>query len=145
MKTWKICLFAMFLLGICIGVFLCVVGIRLFQCHLFWIIDSRWLVNLSIGREGPLVFLLKVWIHLLECMGFYTIGLLESACETFMDMKNPARDETVHKNDMSKFIEDTNQGTPAKGDPCSFPSFANIGVPLMAMLNIHGLNVGLLI
>jgi hypothetical protein len=47
LKIWKSCLFAMFLLGIFIGVLLCVVGLRLFQCHHFWIIDSGWLTNHS--------------------------------------------------------------------------------------------------
>jgi hypothetical protein len=45
MNIWKICLLAMFLLGIFIGVLLYVVGLRLFQCHPFFIIDSRWLTN----------------------------------------------------------------------------------------------------
>jgi hypothetical protein len=133
----------MFLLGIFIGVFLCVVGLRLFQCHHFWIIDSGWLTNHSTGREGPLVFLLKVWSRLLEGVGFYTTGSPESVRETFMDMNNPTRDEPVHKNDMAKVLEDTNQGTPTQGDSCAFPFFGNVGAPLMATLNILGLNVGL--
>jgi hypothetical protein len=136
-------LLAMFLLGIFSGVLLCIVGLRLCQYHHFWIIDSRWSTNHSAGREGPLVFLLKVWSHLLEGMGFYTTGSSESVCETFMDMNNPTRDEPVHKKDLAKVLEDTNQGTPAQGDSCAFPFFGNIGAPLMATLNIPGLNVGL--
>jgi hypothetical protein len=46
---------------------------------------------------------------------------------------------------MDKFIDDTNQGTPLKGDSCAFPFFGNIDVPLMATLYIFGLNVGLLV
>jgi hypothetical protein len=60
-----------------------------------------------------------------------------------MDMNNPARDEPMHKNDMAKVLEDTNQGTPTQGDSCAFPFFGNVGAPLMATLNILGLNVGL--
>jgi hypothetical protein len=121
LKFWRSCLFVMFLLGIFSGVFLCIVGLRLCQYHHFWIIDSRWSTNHSIGREGPLVFLLKAWSHLLEGMGFYTTGSPESVCETFMDMNNPTRDEPVHKKVMAKFLEDTNQGTPSQGDSCAFP------------------------
>jgi hypothetical protein len=62
-----------------------------------------------------------------------------------LDMKNPTRDEHVHKNDMAKFLEDTNQGTLAQGDSCAFPFFGNIGAPLMTTLNISGFNVGLLV
>jgi hypothetical protein len=133
----------MFLLGIFSGVFLCIVGLRLCLYHHFWIIDSRWSTNHSIGQEGPLVFLLKVWSHLLEGMGFYTTGSPESVCETFSDMNNPTRDEPMHKNVMAKVLEDTNQGTPSQGDSCAFPFFGNVGAPLMATLNIPGLNVGL--
>jgi hypothetical protein len=46
---------------------------------------------------------------------------------------------------MGKNIDDTNQGTRLQGDSCAFPSFRNVGVPLMAMLYILGLNVGLLV
>jgi hypothetical protein len=143
LKFWRSCFLAMFLLGIFSGVFLCIVGLRLCQHHHFWIIDSRWSTNRSTGWEGPLVFLLKVWSHLLEGMGFYTTGSPESVCETFMDMNNPTRDEPMHKKVMAKFLEDTNQGTPSQGDSCAFPFFGNIGAPLMATLNIPGLNVGL--
>jgi hypothetical protein len=58
-------------------------------------------------------------------------------------MKNPTRDEPMHKNDMDKVLEDTNQGTPTQGDSCAFPFFGNIGAPLMVTLNIHELNIGL--
>jgi hypothetical protein len=44
---------------------------------------------------------------------------------------------------MAKVLEDTNQGTPSQGDSCAFPFFGNVGAPLMATLNIPGLNVGL--
>jgi len=135
----------MFLLGIFIGVFLCVVVLRFFQCHNFWIIDSGCLTNHSIGREGSLVFLLKAWIRLLEGVGFYTAGSLELVRETFMDINNPTRDEPVHKKVMAKCFEDKNKGTPTQGDSCVFPSFGNVGAPLMASLNISGLNVGLTI
>jgi hypothetical protein len=60
-----------------------------------------------------------------------------------MDMKNPARYEPMHKKVMSKVLEDTNQGTPSQGDSFSFPFFGNVGSPLMATLNILGLNVAL--
>jgi hypothetical protein len=51
----------------------------------------------------------------------------------------------VHKTFMDKVIDDTNQGTHSQGDPCAFPFFRNVGVPLMATLYIPGLNVGLLV
>jgi hypothetical protein len=44
---------------------------------------------------------------------------------------------------MAKVTDDTNQGTPSQGDSYYFPFFGNIGLPLMAILNIPGLNVGL--
>jgi len=62
-----------------------------------------------------------------------------------MDMNDHTRDETVHKNDMAKVLEDTNQGTPSQRNSCAFPFFGNVGAPLMATLNIIGLNVGLLV
>jgi hypothetical protein len=74
---------------------------------------------------------------------FDNTGSLESVCETFTDLNDPARGETVHKIFMAKVTDDTNQGTPLKGDPCAFPFFGNVGVPLMATLYILGLNVGL--
>jgi hypothetical protein len=49
----------------------------------------------------------------------------------------------MHKNIMAKFLEGTNQETPAQGDSCAFPFFGNVGSPLMATLNILGLIVGL--
>jgi hypothetical protein len=64
-------------------------------------------------------------------------------CETFTDLNDPAREEPVHKIFMAKVPDDTNQGTPSQGDSCAFPFFGNVGVPLMATLNIPGLNVGL--
>ena len=45
--------------------------------------------------------------------------------------------------DMANIPVETNQGTLPKGDPCAFPFFGNVGTPLMATLNIPGLNVGL--
>jgi hypothetical protein len=62
-----------------------------------------------------------------------------------MDMNNPTRDKPVHKNDMAKVLVDTNQGTPAQGDSCDFPFYGNVGAPIMATLNIIGLNEGLLV
>jgi hypothetical protein len=76
-------------------------------------------------------------------MGFYTIDSPESVRKNFLDMNNIARDELVYKKFMAKFLEDTNQGTPAQGDSYAFPFFGNVGAPLMATLNIIGLNVGL--
>jgi hypothetical protein len=145
MRICKICLLVMFLLGIFIGGILCVFFLRLFLCHLFFIIDSEWLTNHSSSQEGPLVFLLKVWSHLLEGMGFNTTGSPNSVRENFMDMKNPTRDEPMHNNDMAKFLEYTNQGIHSQGDSFTFPFFGNVGAPLMATLNIIGLNVGLLV
>jgi hypothetical protein len=84
-----------------------------------------------------------VWSRLLEGVGFYTTGFPESACETFLDVKNPTRDEIAHNNVMEKFLEETNHGTPSQGDSYAFPFFGNIGVHLMATLKIPGLNVGL--
>jgi hypothetical protein len=60
-----------------------------------------------------------------------------------MDLNDPPREEPMHKIFMAKVIVNTNQGTPSQGDSCAFPFFGNIGVPLMATLNILGLNVGL--
>jgi hypothetical protein len=143
LKFWRRCLFAMFLLGIFIGVLLHIVGLRLFHYHCFWIVDLGWSTNCSTSWEGPLVFLLKAWSCLLEGIGFYTTGSPESVCETFLDINNHARDEPMHKKVMAKVLEDTNQGTHAQGDSCAFPFFGNIGAPLMATLNIPKLNVGL--
>jgi hypothetical protein len=78
-------------------------------------------------------------------MGFYTIGSPKSLCENFSNMNNHARDEPVHKKIIAKVLEDTNQGTPSHGNYCDFPFSGNIGSPLMASLNILGLNVGLLV
>jgi hypothetical protein len=44
----------------------------------------------------------------------------------------------VHNNDMAKFLEDKNQGTPSHGISYAFLFFGNIGIPLMATLNIPG-------
>jgi hypothetical protein len=74
---------------------------------------------------------------------FDNTGLPESVCETFTDLNDLARGETVHKIFMAKVTDNTNQGTPLKGDPYAFPFFGNVGVPLMATLYILGLNVGL--
>jgi hypothetical protein len=90
-----------------------------------------------------MVFILKVWIRLLEVVVFYTNGSLESMRENFMDMNNPARYEPMHNKVISKVLEDTNQGNPSQGNYFSFPFFENVSAPLMATLNIHGLNVGL--
>jgi hypothetical protein len=49
----------------------------------------------------------------------------------------------VHKNDMAKFLDDTNQGIPDQGYSYAFPLFGNLGAPFMANLNIPRLNVGL--
>jgi len=65
--------------------------------------------------------------------------------DTSMDMKNHARDEPMNNKFMAKSLEDTNQGTHDQGDSYAFPFFGNVGSPLMATLNIPGLNVGLLI
>jgi hypothetical protein len=100
------------------------------------------LTNLSIGWEGPLVFLLKVLSRLLG-VGSFTIGFPESVSETFTDLKDPTREEPVHNIFMAKFLDDTNQRTPSQWDSCAFHFFGNFGVPLMATLNIPGLNVGL--
>jgi hypothetical protein len=61
----------------------------------------------------------------------------------YMDLNDPAREEHVHKIFMEKVTDDTNQGNPSQGDSYAFPLFGNVGVPLMAMLYIPGLNVGL--
>jgi hypothetical protein len=74
---------------------------------------------------------------------FDNIGSPESVCETFTDLNNPKKGETVHNIFMAKFPGDTNQGAPSQGDSCAFPFIGNIGVPLMATLYIPGLNVGL--
>jgi hypothetical protein len=74
---------------------------------------------------------------------FDTTGLPESVNETFTDLNDPARGETVYRIFMANFTDHTNQGTPLKGDSCAFPFFRNVGVPLMATLYIPELNVGL--
>jgi hypothetical protein len=76
---------------------------------------------------------------------FDTTGSSESVCETFIDLNDPAKGESVHKIFMAKVLNDTNQGTPLQGYSCAFPFFENVGVPLMATLYIPGLNVGLLV
>ena len=55
----------------------------------------------------------------------------------------PVREGFENQLDMANIPMETNQGTLAKGDPCAFPFFGNVGTPLMATLNIPGLNVGL--
>ena len=62
-----------------------------------------------------------------------------------MDLNDPAREEHVHKIFMEKVTDDTNQGNPSQGDSYAFPLFGNVGAPLMATLDIPGLNVGILI
>ena len=74
---------------------------------------------------------------------FDNTGSSESLCETFTDLNNPAKGETMHNIFMAKVPNDTNQGTPSQGYSCAFPFFENVGVPLMATLYIPGLNVGL--
>jgi hypothetical protein len=83
-----------------------------------------------------------VELPLYRCF-FYNTGSPESVCETFTDLNDPARGEPMHNIFMDKVPDDTNQGTPSKGDSCAFPFFGNVGVPLMATLYIPGLNVGL--
>jgi hypothetical protein len=76
---------------------------------------------------------------------FDTTGLLESVCETFTNLNDPARGEPVHRIFMANFPNHTNQGAPSQGDSCAFSFFKNVGVPLMATLYIPGLNVELLV
>jgi hypothetical protein len=64
-------------------------------------------------------------------------------CETFTDLNDLIREEPVHNIFMNIVPKDTNEGTPSQGNSCAFPFFGNVGVPLMATLNIPGLNVGL--
>jgi hypothetical protein len=78
-------------------------------------------------------------------MVFYNTVFIESMRGTFANMNNPTRDEQSHKNVMDKYIEDTNQGIPSQGDSCVFPFFGNVGSPLLDTLNIHRLNVVLLV
>jgi hypothetical protein len=74
---------------------------------------------------------------------FDNTGSSELVCETFTDLNDLARGETLHKIFMAKVPDDTNQGTPLQGDSCVFPFFGNVGVPFMATLYIPRLNVGL--
>jgi hypothetical protein len=74
---------------------------------------------------------------------FDNTGSPESVCENFTELNDPASGEPMRKIFIAKVTNDTNQGTPSKGDPCDFPFFRNIGVPLMATLYIPELNVGL--
>jgi hypothetical protein len=39
------------------------------------------------------------------------------------------------------YFVNTNQGTPSQRDSCAFPSFGNVGAPLMAILNILGFSM----
>jgi len=55
----------------------------------------------------------------------------------------PAREEFANKLYMANIPVETNQGTLPKGDPCAFLFFINVYTPLIATLNIPGLNVGL--
>jgi hypothetical protein len=64
-------------------------------------------------------------------------------CDIFTDFNDPTREEPMHNIFMEKVTDDNNQGTPSQGDSCAFPLFGNVGVSLMAMLYIPGLNVGL--
>jgi len=43
---------------------------------------------------------------------------------------------------MEKIPESSIQGILAHVDPCTFPSFGNVGPPMMATLSIHGLTIG---
>ena len=58
-------------------------------------------------------------------------------------LKNPIREGYVHKLGIVKVPMDTNQRTSSKWDPCAFSFFGNDVAPLMATLNILGLNAGL--
>ena len=49
----------------------------------------------------------------------------------------------VKSETMASIIMDTNQGTPVQGDSYAFLLFGNIGVPLMATLNLPGFTLGL--
>jgi hypothetical protein len=75
--------------------------------------------------------------------GIYTTGFPNLVCNIISNVNIPTRKECVHNTFMTKFLEDTNQGTPSQGDSCAFPFFENIGAPLMPTLNIPRLNVGL--
>jgi hypothetical protein len=44
---------------------------------------------------------------------------------------------------MASVPEMTNEGTPAPGEPFSFPSYGNIGPPHIATLSLPGLTIGL--
>ena len=55
----------------------------------------------------------------------------------------PIGEGSLDQLDMANIHVETNQGALPKGDPCAFPFFGNVGTPLMATLNIPGLNVGL--
>jgi hypothetical protein len=90
-----------------------------------------------------LIFRLEMWSYLFIGIVFYTTSFPESVCETFTDLNDPTRKETVHKIFMEKVPDNTNQGTPSQGDSFAFPFFRNVGLPLMATLYIIGLNVGL--
>ena len=74
---------------------------------------------------------------------FDNTDLLESVCETFMDLNDPTKGEHMHKIFMAKFLDYTHQGTPSQGDSCAFSIFGNVGVPLMATLYNSRLNLGL--
>jgi len=87
------------------------VGIRLCLYYHFWIINLGWSTNRFTSWEGPLVSLFKSWSRILEGISFYTTGSLESVCDTFSDMNNPARDEPMHEKFMTKVLKDTDQGT----------------------------------
>lgn len=55
----------------------------------------------------------------------------------------PTREGSTNNFGMVNILVETNQGTLPKGDHCAFPFFRNIGIHLMATLNILELNVGL--
>jgi hypothetical protein len=74
---------------------------------------------------------------------FYNTSLPQSVCETFKNLKNPARGEPMHNIFMAQVPDDTNKRTHSQRNYFSFRFFGNVGVPLMATLYILGLNVGL--
>ena len=44
---------------------------------------------------------------------------------------------------MAEIPESSNQEIPFHVDPCNFPSFGNVGPPMMATLSLPGLTIGL--
>ena len=115
-----------------------IVGFRYFCLVTFGLCGpSDWLTTLPI-LKGFWSFFRKLWGCLLKGKGLDCLSIFFEELFIFPQGKG-----SLEQLDMAHIPMETNQGTLPKGDPCAFPFFGNVGTPLMATLNIPGLNVGL--